>query len=215
MTGKCEEIRVKIDGLPGTHPFRAVAELAQIDALASVDVASLRDQVAAYKRRLFQSSLDRNGVERGLKDRPQPEGCGLGIDEAATHVAVAEQALTEAADVVRSALLNMASLLRQPALQALLEQGRAEKFIAQLLAAPSDGALADLLAECVPADPANVTLQAKYLKKIVVKVVRLQDFQPTKTKIERGDIESVVGEFRQFLETAGDGKSQSTILEIK
>ena len=33
----------------------------------------------------------------------------------------------------------------------------------------------------------------------------------------KGDIEIVVGEFRKFLETAvdGDGKSQSTILEIK
>ena len=38
-----------------------------------------------------------------------------------------------------------------------------------------------------------------------------------KTKVEREDIEMVVGEFRRFLETAvdGDGKSQSTILEIE
>jgi hypothetical protein len=35
--------------------------------------------------------------------------------------------------------------------------------------------------------------------------------------VEKWDIESVVGEFRTFLETAGagDGKGQSTILEIK
>ena len=74
-----------------------------------------------------------------------------------------------------------------------------------------------LLAECIPADPSNAKLLAKYLKKIVVKVIHLQDFHPTKTKVEKGDIESVVGEFRKFLETAvdGDGKGQSTILEIK
>lgn len=58
---------------------------------------------------------------------------------------------------------------------------------------------------------------AKYLKQIVVKVIHLHEFQPSKTKVEKNDIESVVGEFRQFLEAAvdGDGKAQSTILEIK
>jgi hypothetical protein len=60
-------------------------------------------------------------------------------------------------------------------------------------------------------------LLAKYLKKIVVKVIHLHEFHPTKTKVEKSDIEGVVGEFRKFLEKAvdGDGKGQSTILEIK
>jgi hypothetical protein len=50
-----------------------------------------------------------------------------------------------------------------------------------------------------------------------VKVVHLRDFHPSKTKVEKGDIETVVGEFRKFLETAvdGDGANQTTILEIK
>ena len=50
-----------------------------------------------------------------------------------------------------------------------------------------------------------------------MKVIHLNEFRPTKTKVEKADIESVVGEFRVFLETAvaGDGKGQSTILEIK
>jgi len=48
-------------------------------------------------------------------------------------------------------------------------------------------------------------------------VVHLHDFLPSKTKVEKGDIETVVCEFRKFLETAldADGKSQFTILEIK
>ena len=43
---------------------------------------------------------------------------------------------------------------------------------------------------------------AKYLKRIVVRVLHLHDFKPSKTKVEKGDIETVVGEFRRFLETA-------------
>jgi hypothetical protein len=217
VTGTCEEVRTGIDGLPGSRSFKAVAELAQIDALASVNISSLTDELAGYKDGLFQSTLDRNGVERGLKDRPQPEGCPLHMDEAETHIAAAEDALEQATRVVRSALVNMASLLRQPALRSLLEQGRQEKFIADVLAAVNDEKLADLLAERIPADPSNAQLLAKYLKRIVVKVVRLQDFQPTKTKVEKGDIETVVREFRKFLEAAldGEGTNQTTILEVK
>lgn len=185
--------------------------------LASVDVETLRDEVNSTKDGLFQSSLDRNAVERALKERPQPEGCSLHVDAADQLVAEAEEAQGKAKGVVRSALVNMASLLRQPALRLLLEQGKQEPFIADLLAAPGDGKLADLLSERIPADVGNAMLLAKYLKKIVVRVIHLRDFKPSKTKVEKGDVETVVGEFRKFLESAvdGDGTSQSTILEIK
>jgi len=48
-------------------------------------------------------------------------------------------------------------------------------------------------------------------------IIRLQDFHPSKATIERADIETVVGEFRKFLETAldGDARAESTIVEIR
>lgn len=217
VTGKCEQVRGDIDNLPDSREFKAIAELVKIEALGSVNIATLKDEVRGYKDGLFESSLDRNGVDAGLKHRPQPEGCTLHVDEADSLVAAAEQAQQQAETEVRAALLNIASLLRQPALRSLLDQGKQEKFIAAVLGADSDEKLAEVLAECIPADPGNAKLLAKYLKKIVVKIVHLHDFQPSKTKVEKGDIETVVGEFRKFLEAAvdGDGKGQSTILEIK
>ena len=217
VTGKCEEARSEIDKIPESSPFNAITELVKIDALASVDVQALRAEVAECKDGLFQSSVDRNAVERALKERPQPEGCLLHIDEADGLVKAAEEAMKQARGRVQLALLNMANLLRQPALRLLLEQGKQEKFIASVLLAQSDDELAAFLIECVPQDPAKAELLAKYLKQIVVKVIHLNEFRPTKTKVERGDIETVVVEFRKFLETAvgDDGKRQSTILEIK
>ena len=43
------------------------------------------------------------------------------------------------------------------------------------------------------------------------------DFKPSKTKLEKADIDTVVGEFRKFLETAldGDARAESTIVEIR
>jgi hypothetical protein len=132
-------------------------------------------------------------------------------------VARAEAAPEQARDTVHRALLNIASLLRRPALKSLLEQGKQEAFIAELLACAEDETLAAALAVRIPADPSHARLLAKYLKKIVVKVVHLQEFHPTKTKVEKSDTEGVVGELRKFLEKAvdGDGKGQFTILEIK
>ncbi|MFI5455030.1 MAG: hypothetical protein ACHRXM_06220 [Isosphaerales bacterium] len=48
-------------------------------------------------------------------------------------------------------------------------------------------------------------------------IVRLQDFHPSKATIEKGDIDEVVGKFRQFLESAldGDGEGQIRIGEIR
>jgi hypothetical protein len=118
---------------------------------------------------------------------------------------------------VRSALVSLAKLLRQPALFNLLQQGEREPFVVEVLNAPDADKLSDLLAQRISADPAQAKLLDKYLKRIVVRVVRLQDFHPSKATIEKGDIENVVGEFRRFLESAvvGDGKSQSMILEIQ
>jgi len=217
VTGKCEAVRTEIDNLPDAAEFKTALELAKIDALGSLDVAVLKADVGACKIGLFESLLDRNGVERALKDRPQPEGCSLHLDEADGLVDAAENSLEQAKGMIRSALVNMANLVRQPALLNLLQQGEGEAFIVEVLKAPDAEKLANLLAQRIPADPANAKLLAKYLQKVVVRVVRLQDFHPSKATIEKADIDQVVGEFRQFLETAmdGGGKSQSTIVEIK
>ncbi len=217
VTGKCEAVRTAIDKLPESAELTTIAELVQIDALSSLDLAALKTRIDACKAGLFDCSLDRNGVERALKDRPIPEGCVLHVDEAGRLIETAEKALVQADSLVSSALVSMAKLLRQPALLSLLQQGAQEPFIAEVLNAPDADKLADLLARRIPADPAHAKLLDKYLKRIVVRVVRLQDFHPSKATIEKGEIDEVVGEFRRFLESAvdGDGKAQSTILEIR
>jgi hypothetical protein len=138
-------------------------------------------------------------------------------DQAGTLTEAAEQAEQEATDAVRAVLVSAANRLCQPALRALLEQGKKEAFIAEVLAASNVDALADLLAERLPADAANAKLLAKYLKQIQVRLVRLQDFQPSKASFEREDIETVVRDFRTFLQAAFDDANhgQSVMVELK
>ncbi len=78
-------------------------------------------------------------------------------------------------------------------------------------------ALGALPAGRLPASPDCAKLLAKYLKKIQVKPVRLSEFRPTQSTIEQGNVEQVVTEFREFLESAfaQDGQKQSVVVEFK
>ena len=125
VTGKCVEVRTEIDNLPDSQEYQAVAELADIDALGSPDLGALKSDLAACKVALFEAPLDRNAVELALKERPQPEGCPLHVDDAKKWVAAAEEAYQKATGMVRFVLVGMANLLRQPALSHLAAAGRA------------------------------------------------------------------------------------------
>ncbi|HUP77724.1 MAG TPA: hypothetical protein VM260_04115 [Pirellula sp.] len=112
---------------------------------------------------------------------------------------------------------NIVSLLNQPSLRALLEQGATEPFVSEILSTQTDSALATLLVERISNDPSLTKILAKFLKRITVKVVHLSQFHPSKSKLGKNGIELVVREFRRFLESAidGDNSGQSMILEIK
>ena len=166
---------------------------------------------------LFATELDRNRVERALRDRPIPERCPLTVDEAEQHIAQAEAVEQNATELVHAVILAAAKLLQQPALRSLLEQGKAEAFIAEVLAAADPEALSIVLATRLSASPDCAKLLAKYLKQIQVKPVRLSDFHPSKSTIEPENIENVVTEFRVFLESAfaQDGQKQSVVIRIQ
>ena len=217
VTGRCEAVRSEIDDLVRSPEMKALEALATIDALGKIDVARLKSEVAACKGRLFQTECDRNDVERALRDRPDPEGCSLNMDQADDLIRKANEVSEHARSLVRDELVSVAGLLRQPALLSLLEQGRKEPFIAEVLATTDADSLADLLAEQLPDNPDRVGLLAKYLKRVIVKVVRFQDFKPSKSTVERDDIETVVVDFRRFLEGAfgREGKDQSVIVDLQ
>jgi hypothetical protein len=217
VTGRCEAVRSEIDGLIHSPEMRALEALATIDALGKIDVARLKSDVTGFKGRLFQTACDRNDVERTLRDRPDPEGCSLDVDQADDLSREADEAGERARSLVRDELVSVAGLLRQPALWSLLEQGRKEPFIAEMLATTDADSLAGLLAARLPDHPERAGLLAKFVKRVVIKTVRMEDFRPAKSMVEKGEIGQVVGEFRRFLEAAvdGDGADQRTILEIR
>jgi len=217
VTGKCEAVRQVVDGLPQSPEFNALTLLKKIDALSGIDTDTLRRKLDACTEALFSTTMDRNAVERALATQPIPSECSLHVDEADQHIQDAEQIEQNAKGLLAASLLAAATLLRQPALKNLLEQGADEPFIGEVLAAPDAESLAALLAQRLSEDSNRAKLLAKFLKKIQVMPLRISDFQPSKSTVERGDIENVVCEFRSFVESAfdHDGKQQSVIVEFK
>jgi hypothetical protein len=68
-----------------------------------------------------------------------------------------------------------------------------------LLACSTVEEVRELLLREVAADPAIVDKINRFLKKIVVKVVRKADFKPSVTVVEEGRIVDIVREFQDFL----------------
>lgn len=217
VTSKCEQVSQTIGDLTSGNEFTALTQLQKIDALSGINMTVLRSNLEACLGSLFATEVDRNTVERDLNSRPLPARCTLVIDEAEGHVTAADQTQAKAEAMVHQSLVNAAALLQQPALRENLQQGSGEPFIDGLLAAADAEALASYLAQQLSDDPERAALIAKYLKKIQVHGIRLSDFKPTKKTVEKNDVDTVVNEFRSFLEAAfkSDGKPQSIIVEFK
>lgn len=217
VTGKCEQVSQAISELPRGTEFTALTLLQKIDAMRGINTALLQTNLDNCLDDLFETEADRNTVERELTARPNPVGCSLVIDEAHQHIADADQFQQQAEVAVHKSLVNAAALLQQPALRENLEQGKGETFIDAILSATDPESLATVLAEQLSVDAGRVKLIAKYLKKIQVNGIRLSDFKPSKTTVEKGEIATVIDEFRAFLESAfeSDGKEQSVVVEFK
>ncbi len=150
----------------------------------------------------------------GIRDRPDPEGCSLDVDQADDLIREANEIVEQARSLLRDELISVAGLLRQPALWSLLEQGRKERFIAEVLATTDAEALANLLAAHLPDVPSGGLL-AKFLKRVVVGRSGWR-ISGRRSPWSRGARSSVVGEFRRFLEEAvGRGARTSRILDLQ
>lgn len=217
VTCKCEQVSQAVAELTNGSELTALRLLQKIEALKGINTTLLQQNLDACLDDLFETEADRNTVERELNTRPLPVNCPLVVDGADDHLANAAEIQANADSMVHHALVNASALLQQPALRENLEQGRGEAFIDAILETKAPDALAAVLAEKLSADAELVNVIAKYLKKIQVMGIRLSDFKPSKTTVERQEIEEVVNEFKQFLESAFefDGKQQSVIVEFK
>jgi hypothetical protein len=223
VTARAEEVRMQVEVLPNQPAYRVLGRLARVEPLGG----DLRPQVQRAVRRvldepsqLFPAALSRADVERLLRAWPVPPQCALTLDNAEEWIKKADDALASCQGTSDAALFDRATLLHSDALRERLAQGRQERFIAGLLEAETAEAIAEYLIKTLGsetvAEPDPVDLLIRYLKKLSVRKLRLADFSPSKRTIERGDVDQIVGQFRDFLLAAlQDEGDELSVIELE
>jgi hypothetical protein len=121
--------------------------------------------------------------------------------------------------IYEEALSKKLSIFLSPSIRTRLEQGRKEPIIAEVLSCKSSDDVRKILLPRVAQDAGIVQTINRYLKKISVLVVKLEDFHPSMDTVEKSQVDSVVDEFRKYLnerlEEAGEGEDTLPVLRFE
>lgn len=211
--------RQEIAGIIEGDEFKALAILEKVVALQPVVSEAINAELDRLAGGLFACQTPaRSSVEDQLKRGPVHE-CGLTCQNGQGFVAAADSALQEAHELFNTTFDRKLAVFQNAAVRERLEQGKAEKIIARILSAGDLTTLRKTLVGAAIKDPSIVDVINRYLKKIVVKAVKLSDFKPSTTTIEKDQVPAVAQEFQQFLEKALDdvkgGKDVLPMIQIE
>jgi hypothetical protein len=107
----------------------------------------------------------------------------------------------KAAQLLDDAFRRKMEVFLNPAVRERLEQGKTEQTVTGLLACKTTDKLRAYFVKAVQETPGIVDIINKYLKRIVVKRVRIADFRPKVGTIQKDQVGQVAEEFGRFLET--------------
>ncbi len=199
VTQCCNHAHQSIERLMTGPDFQAIVALEGITALQPEFSSALRRRLENLAEGVFQCANDSMAsLENQLKARPLHE-CGLSFRNYGSIIEKADSALRQAGEIWEKTVNGKLEVFLNQAIKERLKQGEKEPIIAALLACSTVEEVRELLLREVAADPAIVDKINRFLKKIVVKVVRKADFKPSVTVVEEGRIEDIVREFQDFL----------------
>jgi hypothetical protein len=145
--------------------------------------------------------------------------CGLTFANAADKVGGAAKGANQGAQVFDETIAKKLSIFLNPSVRKRLEQGRSEPVIATLLSCKTSEDVRELLLPEAAQNPDVVQTINRYLKKISVLLVKMEEFHPTLDTVEKGQVEAVVGEFRKYLQDrlreAGEGEETLPVLRFE
>lgn len=200
VLNKIDDERRAILALVEGAEMRMLRALEDVSALQPALSGQLNEQLRALANELFNCpAASHDSVRRQLATGPVHE-CGLTFANAVEHLSaarakreLAQRRWDEAIDLKLAVFFNTAVRER-------LEQGRNDPLIDGILGSTTTAELRAFLAQATVETPDFADRINRYLKRIVVKRVRLADFKPTMSTVESGQIAALAREFQQFLE---------------
>jgi len=202
---KIDGSRKKILDIMTGADIKALEVLDGITALQPASTDKLIARLTQLRAEVFECpSPSRASVEDHLRSGPLHE-CGLSFVNASTHVQTADVAARKASQLLDEAFRRKMDVFLNPAVRERLEQGKSEPAISGLLACKTTDELRAYFIKAVQATPDLVDIINKYLKRIVVKRVRMADFRPKTGTIQKDQVGNVAEEFGRFLESQFTG----------
>jgi len=160
----------------------------------------LNDELRALADALFTCpEASHDSVRRQLANGPIHE-CGLTFANAIDYLASARAKRELAQRRWDEAVTLKLAVFSNSAVRERLGQGRGDSVIDGILESTTLAELRTFLVHAVATTPDLADRINRYLKRIVVKRVRLADFKPAVSTIESGQIAALAREFQQFLE---------------
>ncbi len=190
----------KMEEIRAGNAFRALEAVYTIQQLSG-NISDVEDGLTVIRESIFNCPLSHGEIEEKLKKSPEISDCDMTLENAKNLIVRADEAPDKAMSLLRNKIGEKAGLLMSGALRKNLEQGKKEHFIGELLKCPDADSLTDFLIEKIGGRPSLADEIKRYLRRIVVKKLKISDFKPSRNTIEKDDVNGIVSEFRTFLES--------------
>jgi hypothetical protein len=204
VTGSTAKGHAVIKRLIDGDDLRALALFEEITALQPGISSQIKGQLQQIADSIFDcANSSPASVTQQLIAGPEHE-CGLSFKNADSYQQASERAVSEANSLLQNGIQNKLAIFLSPAVRERLQQGGHEPAIANLLACQSVSEVQGYLMPAVLQQPGLVQIINRYLKRIVVKTVKIADFKPSASTVEREQIAALEKEFGRFIEDQFD-----------
>lgn len=226
VTEECARSREKIERLLSTDEWAALSLLERITALQPAFRVSLEKDLLGNSAEIFNCpNPSAQSVYDDLMTQPYHR-CELTFTNASSYLECAHRNANSALEIYDRTINDKLQIFLNPAIKERLKQGKSDKIIGQLLKCTDIKQVRQLLVQAVLTDAKVINVINRYLKKIIVKKVKLSDFKPHNRTVEREQLDQLANEFQAFiisqfeqlsdeLEQAGDENDALPMLIIE
>ena len=190
----------KIDELLQTDDWKVINSLQEIGSLQPKKAKETTEKIKGIRESCFACS-ESSIASIDLRIKTYPEhNCGLSFANSENKIENAKQALVQAETIWKTTTKDTTSFFLSSAIKEKLEQGNAESCIKDLLDCKQVEDVMNFFKNNIAKINDIILKINKYLKKIEIRIVNKNDFQPTVKTVEENQIDQVAEEFKDFLQ---------------
>ncbi len=188
--------------------MKALRAMENISVLQAPFADEIEEKLSKSLDSIFSCpSPSKQSVEEQLKTGPTHE-CDLSFESASECVDEMKIAVKQARHILESSIHDKMAVMSSPAVRERLAQGESEPVIDGLLSCKDVAEVRSYLTKACIENASVVEIINRYLKKVVIRLVKIADFRPQTTIIERGHLPVLVQEFQAFLEKQFEGAAE-------